>query len=324
MPIYDKKRLWQRESSEFVLNPDRPGPAQQVNWCEVATDTQMFQLSKPELLCEGEIDQRKRAISAEVNSEIESVLTEKNAAMSRYLEKYSSQQAPIDMARAYSSVGPFGIHKIDDYQTLYNVGRIKLFSGIPKVSSIAANDPDRYFDNPVTVAQAALLNYGLHLLTDTSQQQFVELCDYLMTLVSKDGRLPYKYPWRYYTEEFAPGWVSGMAQGQALSAFSRAYRLTGDDKYLRCSERICDAMLRPLSDAGTRGHGGDLSESLSKLETIEEYVVTPQSYTLNGWIFSIIGLFDYWQVLDDRERSEVVLRSLNKQLQSLVIMLPSF
>lgn len=83
-----------------------------------------------------------------------------------------------------------------------------------------------------------------------------------------------------------PGWYSAMAQGQAISVLSRAYKLTNDYKYLKSALMATKPYTIPSSE------GGVLAKFLDVFPWYEEYPTTPGSFVLNGFIFSLIGLYD--------------------------------
>ncbi|CAM3003120.1 D-glucuronyl C5-epimerase family protein [Halobacterium salinarum] len=88
-------------------------------------------------------------------------------------------------------------------------------------------------------------------------------------------------------------WYSGMAQGLSLGTFARLYHLTGRDRYAQLAERtyksITDVRL-PTSN----------SPWVSTIDDegyfwIEEYPMQKPAHTLNGKIFAIYGLYEYWR-----------------------------
>ncbi|XP_035230885.1 D-glucuronyl C5-epimerase B-like [Stegodyphus dumicola] len=89
--------------------------------------------------------------------------------------------------------------------------------------------------------------------------------------------------------ELAPGWYSAMAQGQAMSVLTRAFRVTGDLHYL-------EAALRAIKLFNIRSEQkGILTTFLGKYVWYEEYPTIPSSYVLNGFIYSLFGLYDVQQ-----------------------------
>lgn len=77
-----------------------------------------------------------------------------------------------------------------------------------------------------------------------------------------------------------------MGQGHAISVLSRAYYQSGEKKFLQAAVRG----LRPFQVASNEG--GVLTHFLDKYVWYEEYPTTPSSFILNGFIYSLIGLYD--------------------------------
>ncbi|XP_033231176.1 D-glucuronyl C5-epimerase B isoform X3 [Belonocnema kinseyi] len=90
-----------------------------------------------------------------------------------------------------------------------------------------------------------------------------------------------------------PGWYSSMGQGHAISVLSRAYYHSGEDKYLHAAIRG----LRPFRVTSTKG--GVTASFLGKYVWYEEYPTTPPSFILNGFIYSLIGLYDLKSIATD-------------------------
>nr|CAD7402032.1 unnamed protein product [Timema poppensis] len=75
--------------------------------------------------------------------------------------------------------------------------------------------------------------------------------------------------------------------GHAISVLARAYHHSGGDpQYLRAAV----AALRPFRV--TSAEGGVLSSFLGKFPWYEEYPTIPASFVLNGFIYSLLGLYD--------------------------------
>lgn len=87
--------------------------------------------------------------------------------------------------------------------------------------------------------------------------------------------------------ELKQGWYSSMGQGHAISLLARAYyHSNGDAKYLRAALNG----LKPFRIPSRQG--GVLAKFMGKYEWYEEYPTTPASYVLNGFIYSLLGLYD--------------------------------
>ena len=86
--------------------------------------------------------------------------------------------------------------------------------------------------------------------------------------------------------ELPPGWYSAMAQGQAISLLVRAYLRTQNGKYLTAAVNAVKVYSIPSSNGGVRAKFAD------KYVWYEEYPTTPSSFVLNGFIYSLLGLYD--------------------------------
>ncbi|XP_014662775.1 PREDICTED: D-glucuronyl C5-epimerase-like isoform X2 [Priapulus caudatus] len=86
--------------------------------------------------------------------------------------------------------------------------------------------------------------------------------------------------------ELAPGWYSAMAQGQAMSALTRAYWKTREPRYAAAALAAADIFSVPSERRGV------VATYMDKYRWYEEYPTTPSSFVLNGFIYSLIGLYD--------------------------------
>lgn len=87
--------------------------------------------------------------------------------------------------------------------------------------------------------------------------------------------------------ELKQGWYSAMGQGHAISLLARAYyHSNGNSKYLRAAINGIKPFRVPSRQ------GGVLAKFMGKYDWYEEYPTTPASYVLNGFIYSLLGLYD--------------------------------
>ena len=91
-----------------------------------------------------------------------------------------------------------------------------------------------------------------------------------------------------------PGWISAMGQGQAMSLMVRAYFSFGRSGYVKALSQA----LKPFTV--TSEDGGVKAIFMNKYVWYEEYPTTPSSFVLNGFIFSLFGLYDYKALLEDK------------------------
>jgi len=113
-------------------------------------------------------------------------------------------------------------------------------------------------------------------------------CEWLVLNQESDGgwRIQHKNP--LYTDLPSP-WPSGMTQGLAISSLLRAYFFTNDIKFLDTAKKACDYLDVDVSNNGVKrnfvldGVGGFI---------YEEYPKAKLSGVLNGYITSILGVYE--------------------------------
>lgn len=197
-------------------------------------------------------------------------------------------------------------------------GEIVMDDGLPKVRY-----KDATYDNPVTLSHFALSMHGRYLTNKTiSDALFLRASDRLIDLQSPDGGFRYPIEFDHKGKMIPPGWLSAMAQGNALSVFARAYHLTGDRKYLDAGRLTFDLLVKPINEGGLRGSLADIDPSLSGYVFFPEYVTKPLSYTLNGYIFTMLGIFDWSKA--DVERASATTAVFRASVETLSRILPYY
>lgn len=95
------------------------------------------------------------------------------------------------------------------------------------------------------------------------------------------------------------GWISGMYQGQALSLYLRAFQMYKDEHYLKTAKLIFNSFQYDYEEGGFKRideHG---------CLWFEEYPTSTPSYVLNGYIYSILGIYDYYRVTKDEKALKI-------------------
>jgi hypothetical protein len=103
--------------------------------------------------------------------------------------------------------------------------------------------------NPVSIAQYALHCYEQLSTGDAgARERFLRQAAYLRDAQQENGAYVYAFAHPRYGLE--PGWLSGLAQGEAASVLFRAYAITNDDAYLNAAMRALEPYTRDLAHAG--------------------------------------------------------------------------
>jgi hypothetical protein len=153
-----------------------------------------------------------------------------------------------------------------------------------------------FYYNPVTVSQYALHLYGRQLRGENVINLFLKAVERLLSMQDPLGAFRYPFAYNYFLKPYKAGWVSGMAQGQALSVLARAYYLTKEEKYLSRGNSALNFLLLPVERGGVMDTMEHLHPSLKNYIIFEEYPIKPASFTLNGFLFTLLGLYDWWKI----------------------------
>lgn len=174
-----------------------------------------------------------------------------------------------------------------------------------------------FYYNPVAIAQHGAAEYGYYLSTkdERHRENCLRAAKGLLRLQDEKGGWPYPidYPVSREGGILKSGWYSAMAQGQAVSLFVRANTLEPDPAYCNASNRALKLLEIPV------GEGGLLAK-LGGYDFYEEYPTIPPSYTLNGFLFCLFGLYDGFQIF----RDERARRLFQNGFQTLKAVLPLY
>jgi|GEM_PF-5016046 len=206
----------------------------------------------------------------------------------------------------YISVTSF--NKSDDFRK-----RHKMIDEIPKVDYRYLQYDLGWQYNPVTVSQYALCLYDEYRTenNETKKNRFLKavewLSDYKVMINDHAASLPYYFPNNMYALE-AP-WYSGMAQGQAVSVFLRAYELTDNDHFIAYAEEILNFMLLSIEEGGT------LVRTPEGLPWIEECTTKEPSLILNGHLYALIGLAEYLKLTNNKSYRDIYEELIRSTIQ---------
>ena len=154
--------------------------------------------------------------------------------------------------------------------------------------------------NPIAIAQWGLGNYNLWKDTNHNvrYENFIKSADWLVDNLCKNQFGVYvwihKFDWAY-KEKLEKPWYSGLAQGQGLSLLVRAYIESKNEKYLESCEKVYDSFYKDVSKGGV--NATDDNDNI----WIEEYIVNESTHILNGFIWGLWGIYDYWLLTNDKK-----------------------
>lgn len=145
--------------------------------------------------------------------------------------------------------------------------------------------------NPAYVAWYGLMNLerSLRGLDPSGGQTFLKQVRWLVSngIRRDDGAVVWPYPldWREGACLLRAPWISAMAQGLALSALVRGYRITGHERLLEIGRAATRVFEKSVEEGGVRTVEGGYA-------LYEEYPGYPLPRVLDGFLFSLLGLYD--------------------------------
>jgi heparosan-N-sulfate-glucuronate 5-epimerase len=158
--------------------------------------------------------------------------------------------------------------------------------------------------NPIAIAQYGLGNYNLFKRADDPEARgkFLKVADWLTASLEQNPSglwvWNHNFDWDYRDTLKAP-WYSALAQGQGISVLVRAYAETGDEAYMDAARRAFEPMLVRVGEGGVAyvDEDGDT--------WLEEYLVSPPTHILNGFIWASWGVWDYYLATGSPEAAKL-------------------
>ena len=156
-----------------------------------------------------------------------------------------------------------------------------------------------YQYNPIAISQYGLGNYNLYTKFKEKENfhKFIRTANWLIDHLEKNQNgIPvwmHHFDFEYRDTLNSP-WYSGLAQGQGVSVLVRAYQETKDEKYLIAADEAF------LSFGLSLERGGVIAYDQNDNLWIEEYIVKPPTHILNGFIWALWGVYDYYLLTESQ------------------------
>jgi heparosan-N-sulfate-glucuronate 5-epimerase len=170
--------------------------------------------------------------------------------------------------------------------------------------------------NPIAIAQYGLGNYNLFRRARDPQRRkrFFLVADWLCSRLESNPRglavWNHHFDWEYRDTLKAP-WYSALAQGQGISVLTRAHQESGEIRYLVAAQHALASFYQPVNAGGIAFT--DESDDL----WFEEYIVSPPTHILNGFIWASWGVYDYFLLTRDQSARDLFSRAVQTLLHNL-------
>jgi hypothetical protein len=210
--------------------------------------------------------------------------------------------------------GPYDIVHLTDDLLPYNATTIVTSCGYTDPVGVAMyrHSDGAVYNHPVAQARCALNMLRNYRLEPNP--------DYLGTAISNAERLlaeadlhrgalffPYHFTWANpFRSVMRPPWYSAMAQGQALSVFTRLGEVTGESRWMQAAQQTF------ASYKVSRAMGGPWHVNVENGQLwLDEYPTVPADKVFNGHNFSLFGLYDYWRTTGSAEARSLLRGALH-------------
>src|SRR5260370_25691535 len=161
---------------------------------------------------------------------------------------------------------------------------------------------------PTIIVQCALAHWNQYLATNDERhlEAFLAQAHWLIeheSRVGKDaGGWPISLPCP--AAHSTGPWLSALTQGNGISVLLRAYRLTAEQAFFEVARRAVRTFELDILDGGVSVAIGEWCVVL------EEVGACPAAHTLSGFIFALLGLYDYVELTGDAQIEKLISRSL--------------
>jgi hypothetical protein len=173
--------------------------------------------------------------------------------------------------------------------------------------------------NPIAIAQYGLGNFNQFHQNkgELNQQKFLRAADWLVENLEANSQGIYVwnhyFDWEYRDTLLSP-WYSALSQGQGISCLVRAHQLTENEQYLKAAQKAFRSFQVGMDQ------GGVVFRDSTGYLWLEEAIVDPPTHILNGFVWALWGIYDYFLSTADNEAEQIYLECL----ETLVHYLPSY
>lgn len=197
----------------------------------------------------------------------------------------------------------------------YKYGTLNM-DGVPVFNPSTINQKGNLCYHPISIVQYGLghFNRFVNKGNERDREIFLNCSTFLATnyaenIETKQATWFYNFPLKF--PESKDPWFSGMCQGQILSLFCRAYTLTGNTNFKTISDKALLAFKYEIREGGCI-HRDD------KGVFIQELAFSPITNILNGAMYAIIGILEYYKTF------RTVLEFPEELIEGLIVRLDNF
>ncbi len=163
-----------------------------------------------------------------------------------------------------------------------------------------------------TMSAFALGQWEQFLFTQEEQysNRFLKIAERLVAFSCREGNgIALR---NIHANDGSRGKLSAMNQGQGISVLLRAWKLTGDDKYMAVAEGCRILFERDMDNNGVVGQISELG-----IPWFEEYPEYPLNHVLNGMIFALWGLYELFVMAENKKSGTLFFTGVESVAKAL-------
>jgi heparosan-N-sulfate-glucuronate 5-epimerase len=169
-------------------------------------------------------------------------------------------------------------------------------------------------DNTISYYPVSIGLSGLRFLQQKNDTLFLAQANWLLNNIHENGAWYILHDKRIGKHKLKTPWISALSQGLGISVLVRAYKLTGNDMYLKTARKALKPFEKYIKDGGivSKNNFGDF---------YEEYPIQERpTHVLNGFIYSLFGLYDLYKFDNNVKAKEL----FDKGIKTLKRVLPRY
>lgn len=167
-----------------------------------------------------------------------------------------------------------------------------------KIKSLGVENTLSY--NPVSIGLMGLHYHQSFLKSNKKNDKKLILshANWLVENQTKQGSWLINHDKKIDNQKLNAPWVSSLSQGFGMSLLTRAFILTNDSIYLQTALKAIEPFKKSISEDGLKSQAefGDF---------YEEYPLDKPDHVLNGFIYSLYGLYDVYIHTQDSSALEL-------------------
>lgn len=221
--------------------------------------------------------------------------------------------------------------KLGEYYFLFEENPAKLNrlitgfdnDGIPVNSAYIDVENAKKHYYPISIGQYGLAVFDTFIKTPSEDKKnhFIRIADwFLLNKIEEPARGTFwltDIPKPEY--KVSKPWVSAFTQSRAISILLRAWQITGKSDYF-------NAAAGALKIYEIEHFNGGVTVTLNNCKFFEEYPAEKPTMVLDGHIFSLLGLYDFYRATKELfpEESEKSLQLFNEGVNGLLSLIKEY